>query len=96
MKKLLEENETLTQFVYDARRPPAQKEIHRIYKPKFSSKNPAKNGLKHCLKALDMIPIGVEIPFGQLLNLHFLVGKGSLWLLLNNWHDAETSSFKYA
>jgi len=41
MKKLLEENETLTQIVYDARRPPGR--TSPIYKPKFCSKNPADN-----------------------------------------------------
>jgi len=39
MKKLLEENETLTQIVFD-RRP--TRTDSPIYKPKFSSKNPTK------------------------------------------------------
>ena len=45
MKKLLEENETLTQIVNDAGRPPPvhppARKASQIYKPKFSSKNPA-------------------------------------------------------
>ena len=41
MKKLLEENEKLTQIVKGARRPPTRTDSP-IYKPKFSLKNPAK------------------------------------------------------
>jgi len=41
MKTLLEENETLTQIVYDTGRPPNRTDSP-IYKPKFSSKNLAK------------------------------------------------------
>jgi len=40
MKKLLEENKTLMQIVNAAERPPTRM-VSPIYKPTFSSKNPA-------------------------------------------------------
>jgi len=38
MKKLLEENETLTQFVYDARRPPPRRKFTESISRNFLQK----------------------------------------------------------
>ena len=59
MKKLLEENKTLTQIVNNARRPPAHP-FWWIYKPKFYSKNPAKNWDTHATFCISLQQLYIQ------------------------------------
>ena len=92
-EKLLEENETLTPIVYEARRPPKEPDS-TIYKSKFSLKNPAKN-IIFLFKHLNMYSLTIQFRSKDSQADPQLKMNDSLYFLSYKYKSKVSQHFKY-